>query len=294
MNIQLIDFWEYDYQIKNLCEIIEKNTNSKVTLSSHPNITSDLIIYSCFGTNHKNNKFEKTLKVYYTGENKRPHKSANLNLTFDYTLEHNNIRFPLWYLYINWYSQTIPMPFNHINKILQKPSFEEMSKTKTKFCVFIAGHSRNCPRAHFTQMLHNKYKHVDCAGRCLNNIGRILGGKESKKIEYMRPYKFCIAFENSQYPGYCTEKILHAFLAGCIPIYWGDPKVGNDFNDKSFLHLQSHDGSEMLEMIEKIKEIDQNDDLWRKMYEEVSFKKTHEEMLEKLKELGMELQKLIG
>jgi hypothetical protein len=45
------------------------------------------------------------------------------------------------------------------------------------------------------------------------------------KNEVMRPYKFAIVYENAIYPGYLTEKIFHAFWAGCIPIYLGSPDV---------------------------------------------------------------------
>lgn len=37
----------------------------------------------------------------------------------------------------------------------------------------------------------------------------------------MRRYKFTIAFENQSYPGYVTEKIADALMAGTVPIYWG-------------------------------------------------------------------------
>jgi len=32
-------------------------------------------------------------------------------------------------------------------------------------------------------------------------------------------YAFCP--ENSYFPGYVTEKLVQAYMSGCIPIYWG-------------------------------------------------------------------------
>ena len=41
------------------------------------------------------------------------------------------------------------------------------------------------------------------------------------KQELLKKFKGSIVFENSYYPGYITEKIIHTYLAGNISIYWG-------------------------------------------------------------------------
>ncbi|MGH7793264.1 MAG: glycosyltransferase family 10 domain-containing protein, partial [Thermodesulfobacteriota bacterium] len=40
-------------------------------------------------------------------------------------------------------------------------------------------------------------------------------------LQTLKEYNFILAFENTDYPGYITEKIIHAFMAGTIPLYWG-------------------------------------------------------------------------
>jgi alpha(1,3/1,4) fucosyltransferase len=51
-------------------------------------------------------------------------------------------------------------------------------------------------------------------------------GPVKNKLEVLRHYKFCICFENGRdISGYITEKILDAFAAGCIPVYWGAPNI---------------------------------------------------------------------
>lgn len=49
------------------------------------------------------------------------------------------------------------------------------------------------------------------------------------KLEVMRKYRFALAFENTLYPGYVTEKPFDAWSAGCIPLYWG-------LDDRGFLN----------------------------------------------------------
>ncbi len=50
------------------------------------------------------------------------------------------------------------------------------------------------------------------------------------KEELLGPYRFSIVFENASYSNYYTEKITDCFAYGTIPIYWGSPDIGNDFN----------------------------------------------------------------
>ena len=89
-------------------------------------------------------------------------------------------------------------------------------------------------------------------------------------VAFMQDYKFSIAFENSSYPGYTTEKILHAMLANTVPIYWGNPQVAKDFNPNSFINC--HDFKDLDSVVDYIKKVDQNDDLYRQYLAEPFFK----------------------
>ena len=51
-------------------------------------------------------------------------------------------------------------------------------------------------------------------------------------------YKYCLVMENSKVLGYVTEKILQAFLGGCLPIYWGTEEVFEIFNERAFLYYE--------------------------------------------------------
>ena len=57
-----------------------------------------------------------------------------------------------------------------------------------------------------------------------------------KKLDTIRTCKFYLAFENSKYPGYHTEKILSAYLGDAVPVYWGDETIVKDMNSKSFIN----------------------------------------------------------
>ena len=71
-----------------------------------------------------------------------------------------------------------------------------------------------------------------------------------------KKYKFSISMEHSSHYDYITEKIMNAYLAGQIPIYWGCPNVNEYFNSKSFINL--HDFSDLNEACDYIIHVNNN------------------------------------
>jgi alpha(1,3/1,4) fucosyltransferase len=59
---------------------------------------------------------------------------------------------------------------------------------------------------------------------------------EAKRL-FQADFKFTLALENYLYPGYQTEKLYDSMLSNTIPLYIGDPLVGEIFNAKSFISL---------------------------------------------------------
>ena len=87
---------------------------------------------------------------------------------------------------------------------------------KTKFCNFIYSHQGCRDRENFYRLL-SEYRRIDSPGAVFNNMPGLSARRDrdwfGEKVEFMRPYKFSIVFENSSYPGYTTEKLLSAMLA---------------------------------------------------------------------------------
>jgi hypothetical protein len=129
---------------------------------------------------------------------------------------------------------------------------------KTKFCAFMVGYADKtvAKRTKFFNLL-SQYKRVDSGGRGLNNMGGPVPPGWKAKLDFLKPYKFHICFENNFVPGYTTEKLVHAMQARCLPIYWGNPLVHRDFNPESFLNLMDFPNEEAL--IERVIELDRDD-----------------------------------
>lgn len=156
------------------------------------------------------------------------------------------------------------------------------SRRKKKFCnMVVSNPKRDKVFEEFFYKL-SEYKRVDSGGRYLNNIG----GPVSAKLDFIRDYKFTMAFENRSYPGYTTEKILDPMLAGSIPVYWGNPNISDEFNPESFINL--HDFATLDDAVRRTIEIDQDDELYRRMISAPVFHDdrvpeylTHEAILER-------------
>lgn len=115
----------------------------------------------------------------------------------------------------------------------------EISKPK-QFCNFLYSNPTKYREEFFKQL--SKYKKVDAPGKTMNNMPSIDkqfdGSKSDIKKQFLKMYKFTIAFENYSYPGYQTEKLYDAMSVNSIPIYFGDPFIGEVFNVKSFINAR--------------------------------------------------------
>jgi alpha(1,3/1,4) fucosyltransferase len=125
--------------------------------------------------------------------------------------------------------------------ILVKPAnynAGEIFKQKKHFCNFLYSHQVPYREEFFRQL--SKYKKVDAPGKSMNNMASIdtlySGNIWERKRQFLSKYKFTIAFENYVYPGYQTEKLYDAMQSDSIPIYCGDPGIGEIFNTSSFIN----------------------------------------------------------
>jgi hypothetical protein len=59
------------------------------------------------------------------------------------------------------------------------------------------------------------------------------------KLATICNYRFNLCLENCEYPGYLTEKIFDAMLAGTVPVYWGAPDVTDFIPQECFIDLRS-------------------------------------------------------
>ncbi len=248
INVECLWFPSREEEIKEftLYKILSKKYALEIT--NNP----DFLIY---GESGKEFLKYNCVRIFYTGESRRPNfNECDYSFCFDYPVTERNYRLPLYKLYTD--------EFNIVKN--ENRDVDSIMQEERKFCNFLYSKKRAKVRIEFFHKL-NQYKEIDSGGKVLNNLGYLVGDK----MEFLKNYKFTIAFENSSYPGYTTEKILHAFAADTIPIYWGNPLVERDFNTKSFINC--HEYRSFDDVIKKVIEIDNNDELYRQYLSEPAF-----------------------
>ena len=203
------------------------------------------------------------VRILIMGENQRP----DFNL-FDYAAGFDQMTFADRYLYYPLYAQ---MEYrNSMQAALEKHMYsDDYYLNRHKFCNMVVSNvcSASEKRIDFFHKLCN-YKLVDSGGKSFNNLP---GGQPvADKVDFQKSYKFSLAFENSSYPGYTTEKIIQAWEAGTIPIYWGDPTIAEQFNEKAFVNCHRYESWE--QVIDEIKKIDEDQTLYMKMQREPIYK----------------------
>ncbi|MEO5910950.1 MAG: glycosyltransferase family 10 [Pelobium sp.] len=127
-------------------------------------------------------------------------------------------------------------------KNIDDNEIDQIFNQKTKFCNFLYSHQVPYREEFFKQL--SKYKKVDAPGRSMNNMASIdqlyKGNIWERKRQFLKQYKFTIAFENYVYPGYQTEKLYDAMQCYSIPIYCGDPYINEVFNTNSFINVSDY------------------------------------------------------
>ena len=101
-------------------------------------------------------------------------------------------------------------------------------------------------------------------GKYKNNVGYI-----RDKMEFLSSYKFSIEMENTNGDGYLSEKVIQSFLAGTIPIYYGDYMADEYINLKSLILIEGK--KDMFKKIEYIKKIDNDNKLYKSILKENIF-----------------------
>jgi hypothetical protein len=227
-----------------------------------------------FGTNNLKYDPNKVLKLFFTGENRRPwNYQAHAAISYDHLDGPSNYRLPL-YVVEDWYL-TAKLGLPSIQVVGRNPDTH-----RPNFCSFVSANPASLDRNEAFHLL-SQYKRVDSGGPLFNNIGHILprgADAQVHKLQFMAGRKFNLCYENGSYPGYVTEKLFHALYAGVVPIYWGSSTVGLDFNPDAF--VSRHDFDTFEEMLDMVMRIDQNDELYEDMIHQPIFSKHGREAMD--------------
>jgi GR25 family glycosyltransferase involved in LPS biosynthesis/glycosyltransferase involved in cell wall biosynthesis len=263
-NISMCDFWINEYMggvfdpnDNFLINLVRKHNHGIEINLIEPGPESDVVIYSLFGkTNY--NLIDK-YRVFFSGEATGICQEADYNITFNHNSE-KNLRLPLWVYY---------MDMGLVHKSNQRiRGMYDIPENREKFCSFICSNPDALGNRIIMVNKISEYKRIDSGGPFMNNIGYVVprGINCSGKIEHNNNYKFAIAFENCEMPGYCTEKICDIFKSNCIPIYWGTKDIVLDFNPKCFINV--NDFQNLDDLNKWIEKVDTDPEIYASYFKE--------------------------
>ncbi|HZK54106.1 MAG TPA: glycosyltransferase family 10 [Desulfosporosinus sp.] len=259
IKVKFSGFWgKFDENENFIINVLRKHYY--VILSDLP----EYLFYSVFSSDFL--KYD-CVRIFYTGENLCPDFNlCDYGIGFSYMdFSDRYLRFPQYL--VNDYSYNLNDNYEYDLNLAQNKHLitqEEICKKKS-FCSFVYSNADADP---FRKKIYDAltiYKEVASGGRFSNNIG----GPVVDKLQFQLNYKFSIAFENSSTPGYTTEKIIQAFAAKTIPIYWGNPEIGKEFNEKAFVNCHQHDSID--DIVAEVMNIDNNYDRYYNMLLEPAF-----------------------
>jgi hypothetical protein len=212
----------------------------------------------------KEERDPKIIRMFYTPEAILPNlDNYDLTIGFDHVDDPRYIRVP-WY-YFQSYNSKIRTDYDKVADL------GKCAPKKPHFACFLISNNNtegnnwrnNMPfdgcvaRENIFNKL-SEYKKVLSGGKALNNIGKVIPGKET--MSWLSQCKFVIAYENQTYDGYITEKPFQAYFAGSIPIYYGAKSAVADINKKAVIYAGDFNSDE--ELVDYIKKVDQDDSLY--------------------------------
>lgn len=228
--------------------------NSKLAdkyILSLDNNEPDYLIYNVFNDNDLNSNYSDAIRIAIYTENVMP----DINYA-DYIIGHYHIN------YLDRYFKYSIFLWQNFSDIIKKRQEVMKMPIRKKFCAAVISNCRARFRLNFIHKL-SQYKKVDIEGRCkfFNNSQKI-----KNKIEFLSNYKFSLSMENSDGDGYISEKIVHSFSAGTIPIYYGNYCLDEYINPKTYILIKGE--KDIDKKIEYIKMIDNNDTLYLSIMKE--------------------------
>jgi hypothetical protein len=211
-----------------------------------------LIISSVYGNIDWIEKYPKAIKILYSNENLYHHhyKKITDNLyLFDYLIGDCNYKnFKKWYRLPSIY--IAHQIFSRNEKYDQIISNKFIIDNKHKNICLVSRNPHKL-RLQILEKLSKKNISLDCPGKVGKNMSDI-GNSWDEKINFLSQYYINVCPENSYLEDYITEKLLHASLANCIPVYWGCEHLEYGVYNKNKILLINKDQSNLDQIINEV------------------------------------------
>ena len=237
-------------------DIILKKLDNYLIID-HYDINSDIVLYNEFDHLILN---ENILNICINCENRDSDPLADIVIL-------NTKRFI--------YNYNIYLPSFFLSLWERRDNYKkQINNSRENFCAYMYSYDLEYRVELFNFI--SKYKSVDALGKSCSYIKEDDRYVYNNEITYndiavrkYSRYKFVLALENGISDGYITEKLINPIIANSIPIYAGPKDVFDIINPKRIIYVYNYSNYE--ELLNYIKEVDNNDDLYNSIILEEVF-----------------------
>ncbi len=274
--VVLLDGAHYFQKILEIAIREIRNDAEFIVDPARPPSSIDLVVLSVFSNAHQGAAYRNVRKIVIGGE---PQPMGGFYRRVLLAIDCKRIAEPcpnhMQKLYWPFYALSFGERRQNTPRdlILSSP-VSPPPERRDKFCAFLYRNPEP-NRVRFFDKLSAQYQQVDGLGAVRHNVPGMQPDRfvydlnqtyNDLAVQKYRSYRFVLCFENTRCPGYSTEKITSAMLAGAIPIYWGAPDIDQHFNPKSFIDVAKFATFE--DAIRKIAEIDRDPRKYQEMLRE--------------------------
>jgi hypothetical protein len=264
MKVAFADFWSpFDPDANIFIDAIRYLRQSVVVTMPEE---ADIIFSSLFGTRHANFAGKIPIIKFFGEPRSFSPLDGMATLGFDYDdVSALNFRLPLWLLQFNWFNNN--KSYLNPNALIEPKLLHQVRKVERRrlFAAAIFNHDPCGNRVRMLKALLGSGMPVSAFGK---PFGNWFFGEETK-LSVLSEYQFNVCFENNNMAGYHTEKLVHAYFSGCIPVYWGSSTHSLDFNPGAYLFL--HDGIDENCLVQQMIEISTSSTKLTKILEQPLF-----------------------
>ena len=237
-----------------------------IEVVNNPN-ESDLIFQSLFGIESQNLGVRNV--VTFIGEPTLPTRNWGVTLGFKKNSEkEGHYYLPLHLLQFAWLDaesdQGNPELRIPISNVYRNRSFLG-SRFKRILFSSVFNHDPSGNRFAVLRELERKKIPIYAYGKPFKNGGF----SDYQKLELYNHSFFSMAFESTLLEGYQTEKIVHSYFGGSVPVSWG--WLDSCINRDSIIELSNFRSPE--ELVDYLSEIAADESTYRKIYEQPLYTK---------------------
>ena len=236
--------------------------------------SADVILFGPFGDREKSGEVARAhahhaLTIFIGSENNAAYADSmapDVHVAFGHrrdTTTRNYLRMPWWLPYV-LDASTPRSALPRFLPLLRRKQTGSAWAARPRTAAILSSHYA-FPRRELFTLLTSAGFAVDAPGKAFHNIEWPAGLPNhhlNGKVDFLESYRYTICPENGRTGpggGYSTEKAPQAFMAGAVPIYWGDAFDKEVFNPARVIFFDADNNASVIQTMKLL----ESDEIFR-------------------------------